>query len=393
MINYIVMSKKEASYCIYLPIIIYSVGALFFDAFELHFVFGYLILGAFAHISYQWYKNNKSKIINKEIQEDARFLYLIPSIAALFPIFLFWYSSVSINEIALQSDNNKNIHEEKEAISVYSERQIEPSINSTFENKERGLNIDEVEDITLFVPVPNSPKSSMTQLGTKLIGVLNRISGIEELSEDTKSKIGTDVARLQGLILKKDWDGFLSAADTFSADYPDSISNLANTAIMVEAPIEVILKLVTLGAKISAASILHLIKSGDFNTVITLENYGMKPDSEMFKNFNVIDAALMGPIQPKSFEFLVNRYQATYGYSEIGTDTIGNAIIFSRANRDFISYYISLLLKGSDKFSDHHRALMASLKQEDEAIYTELVSSFPELAHSYKVEKQIKENL
>lgn len=121
------------------------------------------------------------------------------------------------------------------------------------------------------------------------------------------------------------------------------------------------------------------VQKGKLDTVLKMENYGATLNSEVFKNTNTLHFAMLAPLTPKSFDFLINQVEVIDKVGQLGVDLIGLSIINADTNADYISHYLEQMIERGASVKPQHYQLMKGLKKENEIIYEEIVEIIPEL--------------
>lgn len=199
------------------------------------------------------------------------------------------------------------------------------------------------------------------------------------LTESELKKTQQTVNKLLPLLRQKKWDDLMHYINHEAESPSEAASVIINVAVNFDAPDELYLNLVNKGGKFISTSLLALVQKGKLDTVLKMENYGVTLNSEVFKNTNTLHFAMLAPLTPKSFDFLINQVEVIDKVGQLGVDLIGLSIINADTNADYISHYLEQMIERGASVKPQHYQLMKGLKKENEIIYEEIVEIIPEL--------------
>lgn len=202
----------------------------------------------------------------------------------------------------------------------------------------------------------------------------------KDLTESELKKTQQIVEKLVPLLKKKKWDELVNFVENDADDPVEAANILINVAANFDAPDELFTTLANNGGELIPTALLTLVQKDRSDTVIKLENYGATLNSEVLKDTNVLHFAMLSPLSPKSFEFLIDKVDIIDNVGQLGVDIVGLSIINADTNADYISYYLDQLIVRGASIKPQHVELMKGLRKDNAVIYEEIIEVTPELS-------------
>ncbi|RLV58763.1 hypothetical protein D5018_15565 [Parashewanella curva] len=200
-----------------------------------------------------------------------------------------------------------------------------------------------------------------------------------KLSTEELAKTDALTKELTPLMKEKNWAAMIELNDKYADSMPELVEGLMQAAGMLGAPLDVYLQLANRGGKMAAPGLLAMVNRGELDMVSALESHGSSIQDTPFPNTNMLHFALLAPIEPQTFEYVIERVDVLNEPSIMGGDTIGMAIVNAPANPAYVSSYIQAMIRKGGTIKPEHKPLMAGLKRDEPSLYEEITALLPEL--------------
>lgn len=336
----------------------------------------YTVMGVLADIAYKYRlslyqsevgEHQQGVLNNKKL--GLNFILIVPLLFVVLILVMFYSSS---DETSITVDSVV-----KETLYVQSET-VKSDYISTGSKVEELYNAPQ-EQYVIFTPDLNSDKAVRIQFLTKAIENYKKLSPLSNLTPEEAEKSQSIAKAFYPLLLAGKWEELLEYVDANSADNPEISNVIINVGALSEMPIDIMIELSNRGGIVNPDTLLRMIIQERYADVLTLENFGSDLSTELQGKTNVLHLALLSPLPPKAFDFILSRTGVIDEVGVMGVDTLGVAIINAATNREHIVQYLNYLIDEGATIKKQHKVLMAGLYRDSEKLYNEIVDSIPQL--------------
>lgn len=340
-------------------------------------------------IARQCKSSKRLRIKDSNFANTKLYIYVFPCLTLFVIAFLVYnfYSRESENQssdfrppIVIPEDNEMNSASDS------------LSANQTQMRYERG-NVTEMDDsdfishveqnaldensATFFRNTSDSPQlMQFIKIATELLQQQNDISQLSSEQQQATMEFGPKFAQF---LAQKNWGEISSLVKEYNSRIPEIETTTLQFLIQHNAPTDIIQEYIASGAQVSPPALLELVKYGEFDKVLDIENMGVELSEEILPHFSMLELSMISNLSKESFDFLIARDPPSNEYSPLGTDAIGMAIIGAQLNQDIITHMVSSLMLTGSEINSHHQYLMQGLKTDSPTTYNKLIEAFPEL--------------
>lgn len=369
--------------CTFLPLGLLIGGSFIWDTLEkainVYYLIILAILGIGAGIAYNYKKTSILATLEKNNESMTNWA----SISLKFLLFLPLCITISIIVLITQNeDMHKNNALRKHNLELELAAQNEKKVkkNELMLNKEHDETPLSKSKFVLFEPDLESLVTVKNQLLGNVFNIFKANNPVSKLSQDELAVAKKIATSFMPFLMEGKWEDLLRFVDEKAGSNPQIATTVINVAANIaDVPLDVLMELANRGGVMSSHSLLGLLQKGEFETVITLENYGSSLQGDFLENTNIFHLALLTPLEPEAFDFLISRVDVINETGELGVDTLGMAIVNADANPTHISYYLNEMIRNGATVQPQHLKLMAGLKRDSGDIYEEIVLAVPEL--------------
>jgi len=362
------------------PVLLLILAMLFSEVIE-HAMDTYtiIIFGCMGFFSFAGFKH-RMKLLYKSLEKTGEKVTLVSKIGAYFILFLPLIVALNLTlVIVLNNDNSMPNGSDTDTVHEVKKNKIEPEKGKKLDFSNAISSDDSSIKYEWFTPELAKVASMKEQFLEGALAPIALLDPRKDLSESELKKMQQTVDKLLPLLQEKKWSELLHFID-FETETPiETASLIMNAAVHFDAPDELYLKLANKGGELISTSLLTLVQRDQFDIVLKMENYGAILNSEILENTNILHFAMLTPLTPKSFDFLINRVDLIDDVGQLGVDIIGLSIVNANTNANYISHYLNRMIEQGASIKPQHLLLMEGLKKEHENVYNEIIEVIPEL--------------
>lgn len=203
----------------------------------------------------------------------------------------------------------------------------------------------------------------------------NKLKTDVPVDDETLKKVQALVPGITAAVANSDWDSFMQIAIELNEIVPHDIDVVLNSAVMANAPLEVINELIVMGGTLSSASLVTLATNEEFDKLEALERYGVGLNSGLDADISVLDLALMAPLSSSAFNYIVERTSVTNDVNVFGVDSLGVAIITATNHGNNSIEFITTLIEQGAQLNESHLELLNNLQFENPELHAQITQA------------------